>query len=136
MIVRITPDWAVKLWPIVEPMLAPAVAETLGCFETADILHGILNGNIQLWVAADADQKTIYAAMTTQIHTYPRRKSLRVEFIGGTRLRAWAKDFCKALDDFARENSITLMEGAFRRGWVRMWPGSREHGVSLVKELT
>jgi len=135
MIVRITPDWAVKMWPTVEPLLAPAVAETLGCFETPDILRDILNGNVQLWTAADPDTKSICAAMTTQIHTYPRRKSLRVEFIGGTRLHFWAKDFCAVLDDFARENGITLMEGAFRRGWVRMWPGSREHGVSLVKEL-
>lgn len=133
MIFRVTPDQAVKIWPTVEPMLARATAETLGCFETPDLLRGILNGNMQLWVAAD--ESGVHAAMTTQIHRYPRRSSLRVEFIGGTRLKAWAKEFCEALDAFARENNITLMEGAFRRGWLRMWPGSREHGVSLVKEL-
>lgn len=122
------------MWPAVARLLAPAVEATNGCYEIGDVLGELKTGRQQLWVDWEEGQK-INAAMTTAIGVYPRKKSLRVIFIGGSKMRKWLPEFRDLIEKNARSNGATMIEGFFREGWVRVWPGARVSGVGLVKEL-
>jgi hypothetical protein len=130
-----TPDVA-RLWgTVLEPMLAPVVATTRGCYETVDVLRAILNGEQILWVAMSEDGKTIEAVFTTAIRTYPRRKTCQVIYTAGTGLERWGIPFVETIEKYAREQGATAIEGSFRRGWARKYPGMKETGAILFKEL-
>lgn len=135
MIVQVPADGTCKIWALVEPLLAPAVKHTNGCYEMSDILKGIEDGFTQLWISYDEPSNTIDAAMTTSIQIYPRRTSIRIGFIGGKNMRRWLKDFVTAAEAFGRSHGATLVEGYFRKGWARVWPGARIHGAWHIKDM-
>lgn len=135
MIVHVLTDDVPHLWPVVEPLLAPAVAATFGKFETPDVLRDLLNGEQVLWVALSADETTIDAAFTTRIAVYPRLKTCCVVFCGGSGLERWGLPFVETIEKYAREKGARAIEGAFRRGWARKYPGMKEVGAVLFKEL-
>lgn len=124
------------MWPVVGPLLAPAVRHSNGCYELEDVLADIKRGHQQLWVDCDeADPRRIYAAMTTVFDQYPRKKTLKVVFIGGTRMKKWLGEFIECVERHAKANGAVMLEGFFREGWARVWPGARVSGVGLVKDL-
>lgn len=135
MIVHVT-DLALaeSMWPIVGPMLAPAVALSNGCYEVEDVLADLRTGHQQLWVDW-VDGQTINAAMTTMFDQYPRKKTLKVVFVGGRKMKKWLPEFIGLVEAYARKNGADMLEGFFRAGWVKVWPGARISGVGLVKEL-
>jgi hypothetical protein len=136
LIVQVTRDLVPFLWPALEPLFAKVTKETHGCYEPDDVRDEILRGEQTLWVAYDPERNAIDAAMTTVLQAYPRRTSCRVLYVSGTRMKTWIGEFVKTIEQYARFHGATLLEGSFRRGWARVWPGAHEHGVSLYKDLT
>lgn len=135
MIVHVTDLALVEaMWPVVGPMLAPAVSLSNGCYEVDDVLAELRTGQQQLWVDW-VDGQTVNAAMTTMFDQYPRKKTLKVVFVGGRKMKKWLPEFISLVEAFARKNGADLLEGFFRKGWVKVWPGARISGVGLVKEL-
>lgn len=135
MIVVVRPEDAARAWSIIEPMLARVTKETHGCYEPIDVLKEVMAGTQVMWAAFDPERKTIDAVMTTCIASYPRKKHVRVLFVSGSRLSSWRTEFIEALEKYARDMKCAGIEGAFRRGWARVYPGMKETGVSLYKEL-
>lgn len=135
MIVQVTPDHAAAMWGALAPLFERVTRHTNGCYEPADVLREILNGTQTLWVAWDEKRNALDAAMTTSLATYPRRKACRVLYISGGNMKAWLGEFIETVERYARDNGATLLEGFFRPGWARVWPGSRTCGVNLVKDL-
>jgi hypothetical protein len=123
-----------SMWPVVGPLLKPAVDHSNGCYEVEDVLTDIRNGVQELWVDWEEGQR-INAAMTTLFDQYPRKKTLKIVFVGGSKMRKWLPEFRSLVEAYARKNGAALLEGFFREGWVRVWPGARVSGVGLVKEL-
>ena len=137
MIVHVTDqDLITRMWPTLELLFARVTPSTNGCYEPIDVLDDIRAGRQQLWVDWDAESKIVNAAMTTTIVDRPRKRVLVVPFITGDKMRHWRKEFSECLDAFAKREGCGLIEGYYREGWERMWPGSRRHGVVLVKEIT
>jgi hypothetical protein len=124
-----------SMWPVIGPMLEKAVKHSSGCYELEDVLAEIKTGQQQLWVAWDDDAKRVDAAMTTMFDQYPRKKTLKVVFVGGTRMKTWLKEFIELVEQHAKNNGAVMLEGFFRGGWAKVWPGARISGVGLVKEL-
>lgn len=136
MIVHVTDiELARKMWPTVGPLLDKAVRHTNGCFELEDVWADIERGKQQLWLACSDDGTRIDAAMTTMFDQYPRKKTLKVVFVGGARMRTWLAEFRTLVEAFARKHGAAMLEGYFREGWVRVWPGARVTGVGIIKEL-
>jgi hypothetical protein len=137
MIVHVT-DLALieNMWPTLAPIFARATRLSSGCYEPDDVLADIRNGAAQLWVEWDNDLRQVDAAMSTSIHIYPRRKSVRVNFIAGKNMRRWFEEFAAAVENFARQEGAHFIEGHYRKGWGRVWKGCRENGVGFYKDMT
>lgn len=136
MIVNLPVEDAEKWWPVLEPMFLRVTALTNGCYEPEDVRAEIRSGHQKLWVAWDKTRNEINAVMTTSLFRYPRRTAVRVNYVSGGRMKAWIDEFVEEVEKYARSEGATLLEGSFREGWIRMWPGAKEHGVGIVKDLT
>lgn len=125
-----------KMWPVVAPLLEPAVKRSNGCYETSDVYADIQTGHQELWVDVDEnDALKINAAMTTMFDRYPRKKSLKVVFAGGKKMKKWFPEFVELIEGYAKENGVTMLECYGRSGWSKIWPGARINGVGTVKDL-
>lgn len=122
-------------WADLAPFFAKVPQHTNGCYEPDDILADLLKGEQVLWVAWDNDQKRVDAVMTTRLAEFPRRKICEVIFVYGSRMATWLTEFVTTVEQYAQEQGATGLAGSFRRGWLRVWPGCREHGTVLFKDL-
>lgn len=136
LIVQVPAYMAQAKWPDLAPFFAKVTRHTNGCYEPDDVLADILKGEQLLWVAWDQATNTLDAVMTTRLVDYPRRKICQVIFIAGAQMGRWLSEFQETVEQYAREHGATGLEGHLRRGWVRVWNGCRERGVSLFKDLT
>jgi hypothetical protein len=123
--VSTVPKEAVKhVWSDVEELLKKSVADTSrGKIDLIDILNGILTDVYVLWVVLDDEDKMI-AAITTRIATYPRRKSMVLDFVGGSKLNEWKDLVINTISEFAKKNDCRHLEGFGRKGWIRALRGN------------
>jgi len=113
---------AAELWDVVYPILDRCHSYSNGELETQDYLQMILNGDMQLWIAADTkhpSQEGIFAAMLTEFVMYPRKKVMRIVAIAGEGMDRWMKYF-PALESAALEVGCTGLEVFGRKGWLRI----------------
>lgn len=135
MIVVVRPAEAARYWHVFEPMFETVTKETRGCYATVDVLREILNGQQVMWAVWDKERGTIDAVMTTAIINHPGRRTCRIVYVAGERMGEWLTEFREKVEQYAKEQGATALEGNFRRGWLRVWPGAEEAGVNLFKEL-
>ena len=76
-----------------------------------------------LWVVLDEEDNMV-AAITTRIATYPRRKAMVLDFVGGTKLHKWKDTVIETIGRFAKENDCQHLEGYGRKGWERALRGN------------
>lgn len=108
--------------------LQAALDRDEGRYAMADILDGIMEGNLQLWSSPE------FAAVT-EVLDYPRRRVVRVHLAGGNMDALIATD--GDLTRLAQVVGATGIEITGRRGWVRKLAehGYRESAVRLFKEV-
>jgi len=123
------------VWTAAQPHLQKAAERSGGRYEAEDIAKDIAEDKQLLWVVWDAETEETLAAMTTQIVNYPRKKILRIPFIGGERMNEWWPEFYEAMCKYAKDCGASGIEGAGRKGWARQCSGMREEGVILIKDL-
>ena len=111
------PHDAPSMWPVVRPYLARAVPFSKGRFEPDDFLKKILTHEWQLWIIFD--QNGIFAAATTSVQDYPRRRVLVCQMCGGERMGEWLSPFHKILQAFGRDCNCDGLELIGRKGWKR-----------------
>ena len=123
--VSTVPKEAVKhVWKDVEELLKKSVEDTSrGKINILDVLDGILRDIYVLWVVLDEEDNMV-AAITTRIATYPRRKAMVLDFVGGTKLHKWKDTVIKTIGRFAKENDCQHLEGYGRKGWERALRGN------------
>ena len=82
--ISLVPEKAVgRVWKDVEGILNRAVKTVKDKTSVIDILDGVFDGTYVLWVVLDDDDK-IVAAFTTRLIIYPQRKTLALDWVGGT----------------------------------------------------
>lgn len=134
-IVQGVPSIAVeKIWPHVDGHVARALRRANGCYLPVDLRDACMRTEMQLWVAVDIATREILAAVLTRIAVYPRRKSLSIPWVGGRRMTEWLPQMSQVLEGFARQAGCDFLEGASRRGWLRL-TGATSLGEMFVKEL-
>ena len=86
--VSTVPKESVKyIWKDVERVLEKSVDTAEGKVGLIDVLKGILEDTYVLWVVFDNDE--VVAAITTRIIQYPQRRSMALDWVGGSRMKEW-----------------------------------------------
>ena len=94
-----------------------AAASTNGKYTARDIYEGIENGVYVLWIIVENDD--IIGALTTRIVVYPNRRSMSIDWLGGTRLEELLPLFHPVMAQYAKDNRCSHLEGHGRGGWAR-----------------
>jgi hypothetical protein len=129
----ITAEQAVALWPQIEKLLAPILAEE-GCFLPIDVLSQHIRGEMLIWVAWDTKSPEIDAVMVTQILRFPRKIICGIPYICGKNMKAWEDRFIAESERHAKAAGASQMSGGFREGWVKV-AGYKKVGCMLRKNL-
>lgn len=123
-----------RVWPVVAPMLAPAVERSEGRYDMRAVFDDLRNRRSLLWVVYD-DRGVVHAAFTARGVHYPRATWLVVDFLGGAELALWVETCDRVLAEFARDAGYDGVELVGRRGWARALSafGWRENAVVLSR---
>ena len=111
------------IWKDVERVLKKSVSTAVGKMELIDVLRGILDDTYVLWVVFEND--IIIAAFTTRIIQYPRRRSMALDWVGGSRMKEWLDIGMKKVVEFAVLIDCQHLEGYGRKAWGR---ALKKHG--------
>ncbi len=126
------PDEVEVFWPLVVDHLKKAVPHSEGEMEPEDMLPELIKGEMQLWFSVE--DRTVTAAMVTQIIPYPRKKVLRILSIGGEGMARWMKHF-PMVEEFAKQTGCSSIEAWGRKGWLRALPDWKCSYHILTKEI-
>lgn len=85
----------------------------------ATLFSGLQNMNMLLWVVYQPD-KVIRTALVTHQASYPARRMLSVDFVGGTQMRGWVGKVNEAFLAYAVDAGLDGVEMAGRDGWLRV----------------
>lgn len=105
------------LWPVVAPLLKPAVDRAGGRISMETVLSSLAAGTHLLWIVAN--DSTITAAFTTRVAKYPLKSMLVVECLGGSRLKEWVESTNEMLKRFAKDSGLSGVEMYGRSGWSK-----------------
>jgi hypothetical protein len=122
-----------RLAPVLEPLLAPAVALSTGRMNVADVFELVAKEQARIWLAFEGDE--LFGAAFGRPVQYAQRKALSIPFIAGTERQRWEAQMLAALEHGARYIGCDLLEGIGRRGFARILPGFRVTGYAFEKDL-
>jgi hypothetical protein len=84
----------------------------------ADIIDDLRIGNSILWLVYI--DTSLVAAITTSIVIHPKRRTFKIEFMGGSRMDEWMEDALRSFKSFARAAGCEAVEADGRRGFDRI----------------
>ena len=130
---KLLPD----LWPHVSPLLNKAVRLNPEIIDLGNVYAGALAGVYVVWAAVDETTGEFVGAITTRIITYPKSKALALDFVGGTRIKEWVHLGQEAVEEHAKRNGCTHLEGYGRRAWLKYIEplGWNQAFITYKKEL-
>lgn len=133
----IRPDLVWRLWRKVEPLISSALHYSNGEIDTPYVRDALLAGKMQLFLVARSSDKKIFAAATTEIGIYPKKRVLRITTLGGKDFHSWGAQFVEAMEKFAAEWELDYIEGAMRPGWEKWLPalGWKKSYILMTKEV-
>jgi len=105
------------VWPKASEMLAKAVKTTHPRYNVNSIRAELDRGVLALWLVFD-DTAPV-AAFTTRIADYPESRGLCMDWIGGARMAEWLPLAQPLMEQYARDNGCTHLEGYGRKAWGR-----------------
>ena len=105
------------VWKDVERVLEKSVDTAEGKVRLIDVLKGVLDDTYVLWVVFEGEE--IIAAITTRIIEYPQRRSMALDWVGGSRMKEWQDMAINTILEFATLNNCQHLEGYGRKAWGR-----------------
>lgn len=112
-----------EFWARITPLLEAAVERSHGRYLLSHILHQILTGYQQLFLAFEDDE--ILGFVVTQVMVYPNKKNLALHFMAGERLENWAGDMLELIERWREDNNCAGMECSGRPG---LWSILKQYG--------
>ncbi len=121
-----------EAWPAAKVLLLPAISRSLGRYDEASVLKGILDKDMQLWMAV---AEVPLAAAVTQINVWPTGlRTCRMILAGGKEMERWVH-MMDHVAEWAKSMDCRYLEIGGRDGWQRVF-GWRKTAIELVKDLT
>lgn len=114
-IARVPSQHTDRIWPMVGPFIASALAHSAGHMRPEDVRQEIAQDRRQLWIASEGGP--IRAVCVTKIAQYPSTRALWVQESAGT-LEA-VQHFYPHLVEFAKQWGCETVCFMGRRGWSR-----------------
>lgn len=108
-------DEVPRYWPAIEAWVGLALRRSL-VYAAPDILRLLLQGEMQLWIAADGG--TVCACAVTEIRRCPRSTLCVFVVVGGRGIDEWI-GFEAGIAAWAKRKGCRAIEGSGRRGWER-----------------
>ena len=115
-ITMVPPNYAETLWPEVRGQLLKAVARSKGRWNEESLLQSIKLGHQHLWLAFDEEHK-IDGVGTTELVSYPAKRMLTIQFLGGNKFNDWVWDMLERFTDWAIDNNCDGIEATARMGF-------------------
>ena len=117
-------------------MIAPAIARQSNDVSVQDVEDDIRGGGAVMWLVHVED--TLVAAITTCVVKHPQRNTLKIEFMGGKRMKQWMDEAIDVFADLARRADLGAVEADGRIGFDKYVDASpfREVYRHYVMELT
>jgi|TARA_X000001388_G_scaffold35986_2_gene25463 hypothetical protein len=129
MIVSLVPDDAVDMiWGRISHFIKKATDTSKGKFYKDDVLKGIKDKNLKLWVVVDeslgidqAHNKDFFVgSLTTRCIQYTDYKVLAIDWVGGKKMKEWKDVVLNDLESYAKDQGCKVMEGYGRSAWGRV----------------
>ena len=116
-------------------LIAPAVARQSNDVTMQDVEDDIRGGGAVMWLVHVED--TLEAAITTCVVKHPQRNTLKIEFMGGKRMKQWMDEAIDVFADLARRADLGAVEADGRIGFDKYVDASpfREVYRHYVMEL-
>jgi len=119
-------------WQYVAPLLEKVSPHSEGELTPDDFLPFLKTGEMTLWIGVR--DKTIIAAMVTQVIPYPKKNVLRIISLAGSEIKKYLPHFYK-IEDWARERHCKHIELWGRKGWQKILKDWKNTYQILTKEL-
>jgi len=100
-------------------MLVPAIARQSQNVDVEDILDELHDGDSLLWMAYVGREPV--AAIVTGIVQYPKRRNMKIEWMGGKRMHTWVDEALAILTKVAKEAKLDAIEADGRKGFQRKY---------------
>ena len=117
-VAHIPQDHVDRLWADAAPLLEKAQRRVADKMDLDDVLNDLRGGSLQLWMVVV--NGVLMAAMTTRIVSYPKKKNLLINLIGGYEMDRWMPSALDALKEMAKINGLSGIEGYGRKGWEKI----------------
>lgn len=98
-------------------LIAPAVLRQSHNVTMQDVEDDIRGGGSVMWLIQLEDK--LVAAMTTVVVKHPQRRNLKIEFIGGKRMRQWMDEAIDLLRKLALDAGLDAIEADGRKGFEK-----------------
>ena len=98
-------------------LLAPAILRQSQNVTMQDVEDDVRGGGSVMWLIHLEDK--LVAAMTTVVVKHPQRKNLKIEFIGGKRMRQWMDEALSLLKMLAIDAGLDAIEADGRKGFEK-----------------
>lgn len=111
-----------KYWDRIEPLLNKAVKLDSDTYGIENLKFALEKGTTySVWVAYDdEDHRNILGAITTRIlKVASGRRGISIDFIGGTRMRDWIDIGHETIENLAKYNNCSFIQGYGRRAWEK-----------------
>ncbi len=145
-VVKLHPEPRVTVLPVLQDdydeflpqgmaLIEPAVSRQSDNVSLDDIEDDIRGGGAIMWVVHVEDK--LVAALTTCVVRHPQRDTLKIEFMGGSRMGQWMDDAIKVLSKIALDADLCAIEADGRKGFEKYVDKSpfREVYTHYVMEL-
>ena len=96
-------------------LIAPSVARQANDVTLQDVEDDIRGGGAVMWLVHVED--TLEAAITTCVVKHPQRNTLKIEFMGGKRMKQWMGEAIDVFADLARRAELGAVEADGRIGF-------------------
>lgn len=114
-------------------LLAPAIMRQSHNVTMQDVEDDIRGGGCVMWLISLEDK--LVAAMTTVVVKHPQRKNLKIEFIGGKRMRQWMNEAINLMKKLAIDAGLDALEADGRKGFEKYVDASLFRSVYTHYEM-
>jgi len=117
-ILQVQPHDVDRFWNDCAPLLQKALDKGRGESSLMGLRQNLLNGQTQLWIVFEEEQKVIACGISTIIQ-YELKRVFRGLYLGGEKVEKWMKEMDSECEKYALLWGCKDIEWFGRKGWMK-----------------